>query len=395
MWKRRELSAFVGFFTCLAASNAWAATIYVKGNATGSNNGTSWTNAYTSLQSALGPCAPGVLCCTPGDLSPDEIWVAAGTYRPDPTSPYDRTASFTLVNGCDVLGGFAGTETTKTQRNPSVNVCILSGDNAGNDPTTTDNAYHVVYVPTSVVASSLTLFDGFTITAGRDDTAFGGAGGMLCLGNLTIDRVTFTGNYGDYYGGAVQVGGSATVIHCRFTNNAVNYYGFGGGIFTVPNGSPTISNCLFVNNGGGIAGGAIFVADGSPPRIENCTITGNYLDGTWGQGGGGIYDNEQHNGTTIIVNTILWNNGFSEIGGFTNHVNVTYSDVAGGWTGTGNINANPLFTPSYELGKHSPAIDAGDDTEVTALTDLAGTTRIQGAAVDMGAFEKFSNIAPY
>ena len=72
----------------LALCAAWAApalstVIYVKANASGSNNGSSWTNAYTSLQSGIAAA-----------VATNEIWVAAATYKPTATA--DRTISFAL-----------------------------------------------------------------------------------------------------------------------------------------------------------------------------------------------------------------------------------------------------------------------------------------------------------
>ena len=81
-----------------------SATWYVNASATGSNNGTSWANAYTDLQSALVNKAQ----------SGDQVWVEQGTYKP--TSGTDRTASFNIPDGVAVYGGFAGTETQLTQR---------------------------------------------------------------------------------------------------------------------------------------------------------------------------------------------------------------------------------------------------------------------------------------
>lgn len=80
----------VGVFGLIPA-HASPTILYVKSNASGANNGTSWADAYTNLQSALSIVSSG-----------DEIWVAAGTY-----------SSITLKNGVSVYGGFAGTETLR------------------------------------------------------------------------------------------------------------------------------------------------------------------------------------------------------------------------------------------------------------------------------------------
>ncbi|WP_013334895.1 hypothetical protein [Gloeothece verrucosa] len=89
------------------------ATIYVKTGSTG--NGSVWNNAYGNLTSAITATQSG-----------DEIWVAAGIYKP--TTGTDRTASFTLKNNVAIYGGFTDTETARNQRNITNNVTILSGE---------------------------------------------------------------------------------------------------------------------------------------------------------------------------------------------------------------------------------------------------------------------------
>ncbi|NGM89822.1 hypothetical protein G5B35_21205, partial [Parapusillimonas sp. SGNA-6] len=146
--------------------------IYVNHAATGSNNGTSWTDAFTSLQAAINSASAG-----------DEIWVAKGTYLPTDNlqgTTTDRDKTFTLREGVKVYGGFAGSELAdfdRSTRNFETNETILSGDFDGNDAVFTDvnstvesingneeNAYHVVM---SWNNSPATVLDGFTIKGGN------------------------------------------------------------------------------------------------------------------------------------------------------------------------------------------------------------------------------------
>ena len=84
--------------------------MYVKQTATGLNNGTSWANAFTSLQAALSQTAS----CP----SVNQIWLAKGTYKP--SSVFDQAAAFVMKPNLKIYGSFAGTEANLADRTPSV-----------------------------------------------------------------------------------------------------------------------------------------------------------------------------------------------------------------------------------------------------------------------------------
>ena len=143
---------------------------------------TSWATAATSLQDALELAVSG-----------DEVWVAQGTYTPDPdatATDYDRDASFILREGLRLYGGFDGTELTdadRDQRDYANNLTILSGDLLGDDQTRRagqtgfqrqphDNAYHVL-----IAAAADVWIDGFTVSGGQAD----GTGSFLGIFGLT------------------------------------------------------------------------------------------------------------------------------------------------------------------------------------------------------------------
>ena len=109
----------------------------VDPSAAGLDDGSSWADAFGDLQTTLVlvPCSATQV---------DEIWVAEGTYRP--TDSTDRTATFQLLSGMAVYGGFppGGGDGTFNARDPETYVTVLSGDLSGDDPVNSDNSHHVV-----------------------------------------------------------------------------------------------------------------------------------------------------------------------------------------------------------------------------------------------------------
>jgi hypothetical protein len=415
----------------LAAQLALAATgkvsaagsiYYVKASAGGSNNGTSWTDAYTDLQSALGPASSG-----------DQIWVAAGTYKPGTL----RTDTFSLKTGVAIYGGFAGTETLLSQRNPAVNVTTLSGD-IGTSGDATDNSYHVV---SASGVDGTAILDGFTVSGGNADGTYpaDSGGGMwndsgspsltnVILsgnaashngggifnngGNLTLTKVLFNGNTSGSEGGGIKgVGGSPTLTDVTFTGNTAA--GAGGGMLTINGTTPHLTNVTFSGNSAGTGVGGGLHNYGTDSVLVNVTFGGNSADsgaGMWNTSSNPSLTNVTFSGNTAaasgggmynwfsnptITNSILYGDTGGEIFNSTATPVVTYSDVQGGYAGTGNISANPKlgalvsnggFTKTMALGAGSAALDAAD-TATCAAKDQRGVARPQGGKCDMGAYE--------
>ena len=265
---RRYLRFLVLFLALFFVSASEGAVLYVNTGAAGANDGSSWTNAFRSLQDALNASVDG-----------DEIWVAAGVYRP--TTGIDRSISFVMKNGVTLYGGFAGTETLQKQRKWRLNETVLSG-NIGVPGSTTDNSYHVVVADGT---NSSAVLDGFTITGGNANGAteeFKRGGGM----------------HND--------GGSPTVRNCRFVSNHADKYG--GGIYNY-NGSPAITNCIISENSSGEYGGGMHIWwNASTPVLTNCTFTSNTA--YWG-GGACTY----LSGTSKFIECVFEYNSASGYGG--------------------------------------------------------------------------------
>ncbi|MCE5229054.1 hypothetical protein LLG95_05595 [bacterium] len=255
-------------FVCLIGA-AWGGTIYVKPAATGSNNGTSWANAYKDLVPALAAAKSG-----------DEIWVASATYKP--TAGADRGVSFMLPAGVAVYGGFAGTETSRGQRNWTARPTTLSGEIGAAG--TADNSYHVV------VGANKARLDGFIVRDGLADStanAFKSGAGLYCdrVTTMTVANCTFRNNAATSCGAAVfSTGDSQSIVSCSFTGNSINNYsGHAGGAIYNSGKFLKVSSCAFEGNSvysfspaSHPAGGALYNS-GASAAIVNCTFKANYV----------------------------------------------------------------------------------------------------------------------
>ena len=195
-------------------NDAVGKTIYVDDDVAGANNGSSWENAYFYLQDALADANSAE--------KPIEIRVAQGIYMPDQgaiQTPGDREATFRLISGVALKGGYAGlVEPDPNARDVELYETILSGDLNGDDvqlddveiddfsdfldePTWSENSYQVF---TGGGTDDSAVLDGFTITAGN-------ANGPTVPED---DRYKFKSGAGMY-----NVSGSPTVANCTFTGN--------------------------------------------------------------------------------------------------------------------------------------------------------------------------------
>ncbi|UCG59588.1 MAG: right-handed parallel beta-helix repeat-containing protein [Phycisphaerales bacterium] len=212
----------------------------------------------------------------------------------------------------------------------------------------------------------------------------GGEGGGMRndQSSPTVVNCCFTSNTGAYGGGMSNQWGSPNVTNCTFSDNLAVWNG--GGMYNQSYSSPTVTNCTFSDNRAPDYGGGMYNTNNSSPAVTNCIFSSNICCG----GGGGI---GSENSSPTATNCIFWGDTPNEIyNEGTASPTITYCDVQGGWTGTGNIDLDPMFADADgRLSLGSPCIDVGDNTAVPAdiTTDLDGNPRIVNGTVDMGAYE--------
>jgi YD repeat-containing protein len=232
--------------------------IYVKWDAPGPHDGTSWERGHVSVLNGIGAAQAG-----------EEVWVARGDYYWNGDSHY-------MKDGVNVLGHFAGTETLPTQR-----------DLSNQDYETKLRADKTV-----IYGASNAILDGFTITGGATNTD---GGGMYndSKTNLRIKNCIISNNSAESFGGGMRNNYGSTVLveNSTFSENyAVNESG--GAVLNRGASVVTFKNCVFSSNHvmEMERGGALFNEENSTVECLNCQFTGNYVPGSGDSGkGGAIY----------------------------------------------------------------------------------------------------------
>ncbi len=227
---RPVVAILAGAFVALVT--AVSATVYVDVAATGAANGTSWVNAYTSIQAAIDDPRSAT----------EPVWIAKGSYG----------ETLVLQSVRQLYGGFPPGATSFAQRNPALNFTNLD--------------LRVVPAPNhgiTLVSVQNVIVDGIRVLSGNangNDAASGSGGGLYC------DAVDHTNE----------------VRNCTFSEN--NAAQDGGAVVCLNGSSPSFSNCDFQFNTAMRKGGAVYAADGGPGFTDSI-FTGNVSGGD----GGGIH----------------------------------------------------------------------------------------------------------
>jgi len=215
-------------------------------------------------------------------------------------------------------------------------------------------------------------------------------GGGICLSDATAiikNNVIKCNDAWDHGGGIyAEYRFNQVIKNNHIAGNSARKNGGGINLTTT---SATISNNLIWGNRA--ENGAGVECFESSATISNTTIAMNTANGD----GGAL---KCGTSSPIVMNSILWGNKPNQISRgsrFDSGARVTYSDIEGGYKGTGNINKNPLFVApesgDFRLlqdpcqpGTKNHCIDAGNP----ASEMIEGSTRTDSVQdsgiIDMG-----------
>ena len=373
--------------------------IYVKHDAEGANNGSSWTDAFVSLREAINIV----------DLACDgtsTIWIAEGNYPSNECLELHALDRLLLIsNPTEIYGGFQGTETSLSERNdcfdPGSTVIGLFSESSD-----IDLVDQIFLNTSSLLLDGLTI-DGFGYNAGgiRNESIDNGSPSELTINNCIIrnSRIGITN---------VSITGGASTTSVYNSQIVNNQFGVANAIFTGQNNSP-VADVVVENTY--IKSGPTFIAhysfdensNAGLATYTNCTFD---VDFVFRDDGPGLT-------STNFNNCVIWHSQFVHPATTGNPKNIALescmvnnescADLAGNYDGIITFNcANLIYDEDIEFdelfkseedlrpAKGSPLINGGNNAIASTQTfDIEGQVRILGTNVDIGAYEGASSVA--
>lgn len=296
--------------------------IFVSPDGTG--DGSSWSNAI-DLRYGLATAQAG-----------DEVWLKAGTHIP--ASDGNPKQGFVANAGVRIYGGFSGSESELSQRDPETHITILSGDLNGDDNYTdssvddlSDNAYHVFWGADQVHLEGVTIQGGYANGLDAEDRQ--GAGLRLENGTMSLESVRFENNISAFAGGGIYHRDASQINLKAVAFEKNNAAFFGGAIFSARGAGGQGENVTFIQNtskqGGAVAndgnglsltgfvfddngalysGGAIYNRSGASPLLQNGVFRNNRASN-----GGAIYNTDS--GSNLQLKNVVFENNDADNGG--------------------------------------------------------------------------------
>ena len=234
-------------------------------------------------------------------------------------------------------------------------------------------------------------FGGIQFTGGEDSTAhftgftitgtFGNAPIKCIDSSPSLSFLNIRNNYINSDGGGALyiINSEANLDNLIISDNGKGGQSYGGAAVYIDNSSITINNSLVYNNSSTYEHhgytmhtytGGIVVVNNSILNLDKVSFYGNSGTGAdsyepFGYGSAlHLYDSSN----AIILNSIFWNEGnifTEELKQVVGSVDISFSNIIGGWEGDGNIDANPLFcnpdSADFSLSEESPCVATGQN----------------------------------